>query len=100
MNIDEISVADLHALGADVTLIDVREDEEWAQSHVPHATHVALGTVPDHLDQFTGHPTYVMCKVGGRSLQACQFAAGHGHDVVNVSGGILAWIEAGYETNV
>jgi rhodanese-related sulfurtransferase len=98
--IEEISVADLHALGPDVVLIDVREDHEWADSHVPYAVHVALGTVPDHLNRFTGEPTYVICKVGGRSLGACDYAAAHGHQVVNVAGGMLAWLEAGYDTDV
>lgn len=97
--IREISVAELHALGTDVVLIDVREDDEWQESHVPHATHVALGTVPDHLDRFTGEPTYVMCKVGGRSLRACEFADAHGHDVVNVAGGMMAWLDAGYDVH-
>lgn len=100
MAIEEISVADLHALGPDVVLIDVRENDEWAESHVPHATHVALGTIPDHLHRFTGEPTYVICKVGGRSFGACDFAAAHGHDVVNVAGGMIAWIAAGYDTDV
>ena len=100
MAIEEISVADLHALGPGVVLIDVREDDEWVDSHVPYAAHVALGTVPDHLDRFTGDPTYVMCKVGGRSFHACEFASLHGHDVVNVAGGMLAWLEAGYDVQV
>ena len=100
MVIEEISVADLHALGPDVVLIDVREDDEWEDSHVPYATHVALGTVPDHLDQFSGSPTYVMCKVGGRSLRACEYASANGHAVVNVAGGMLAWVDAGYATDV
>ena len=47
----------------------------------------------------TGEPTYVMCKVGGRSLRACEFAAAQGHDVVNVTGGMLAWLEAGYDVH-
>ncbi len=97
MPIEEISVADLHALGPDITLIDVREDDEWADGHVGHARHVVLGTVPDNLDAFSGSPTYVMCKAGGRSMRACEFAAEQGHDVVNVAGGMLAWIDAGYE---
>lgn len=90
-------MAELHALGTDVVLIDVREDDEWAESHVAHATHVALGSVPDHLDRFTGEPTYVMCKVGGRSMRACEFAEANGHDVVNVAGGMMAWLDAGYD---
>lgn len=97
MAIEEISVADLHALGTEVVLIDVREDDEWAESHVPHAVHVPLGTVPDHLERFSGEPTYVMCKAGGRSLRACEFAAAQGRQVVNVTGGMLAWQDAGYD---
>ena len=96
MVVEEISVADLHGLGPDVVLIDVREHDEWADGHVPHARHVVLGTVPDHLDRFDGSPTYVICKIGARSLRACEFAAAHGHHVVNVTGGMLAWRSAGY----
>ena len=63
---------------------------------------VPLGTVPDHVDAFTGDgPTYVICKSGGRSMRACEFLAGQGVDgleVVNVAGGTLAWIASGRET--
>ena len=97
MNIDEISVAELHALGPDVVLLDVREDDEWSAGRVPHARHVVLGSVPERLDEFSGSPTYVMCKAGGRSLRACEFAAEHGHSVVNVTGGIMAWAAAGFD---
>jgi len=95
--IDEISVNDLHALGPDVTLIDVREDHEWTAGHVPHARHVVFATIPGRLDEFSGDPTYVICKVGGRSYRACEFAAADGHRVVNVAGGMLAWADAGFE---
>lgn len=97
MSIEEISVHELHALGSDVTIVDVREVHEWEQARLPHARHVALGTVPDRLDSFDGAPTYVMCQVGGRSMRACEFAAAHGHSVVNVAGGMIAWIDAGFE---
>jgi len=96
--VEEISVADLHALGAEVVLIDVREQDEWADGHVPYARHIPLGSVPERLADFTGAPTYVMCKVGARSLRAGEYAAAHGHHVVNVTGGILAWRAAGFET--
>lgn len=100
MAIEEISVADLHALGPDVVLVDVREEDEWADGHVPYAHHVVLATVPGNLDRFDGSPTYVICKAGGRSHHACEFAAGHGHRVVNVSGGMLAWVASGYDVAV
>ncbi len=97
MLVEEISVEDLHALGSETVVIDVRETDEWADGHVPHARHVVLGTVPDQLHRFDGSPTYVICKVGGRSLRACEFAAAQGHHVVNVSGGMLAWRSAGFD---
>ncbi len=90
----EISARDLAALGDDVRVIDVREPDEWAESHIPHATHVPLGTVPDRLDVFDGSPTYVICRSGGRSGRACEFASERGLDVVNVEGGMLAWLDA------
>jgi rhodanese-related sulfurtransferase len=95
--VEEVSVADLHALGPDVVLIDVRENDEWVDGHIPYARHVVLGTVPDHLDRFDGTPTYVICKVGARSLWACEFAAARGHHVANVTGGMLGWRSAGFD---
>jgi rhodanese-related sulfurtransferase len=97
MGIQEISVdelADLLEAGAD--LIDVREPHEFEQARVPGARLVPLGVVPEHLDAFaaTG-PTYVICRSGVRSLKACEFAAAVGHEVVNVAGGTLAWIDSG-----
>lgn len=83
--------------GDSLVLVDVREDDEWADAHVAGAVHVPLGTVPDQLDAFSGSPTYVMCKSGGRSARACEFAEMQGLDVVNVEGGITAWIDAGHD---
>lgn len=94
----QIEVDDLAALGPDVRLIDVREPDEWAAGHVPYAELVPLATVPDHLDRFDAAPTYVICRSGGRSSAACEFAAAQGLDVVNVVGGMLAWSAAGHDT--
>jgi rhodanese-related sulfurtransferase len=96
--IGEINVEDLAALGEGVRLVDVREPNEWAAGHVPWAVHLPLGQVPDGLDVFDGSPTYVICRSGGRSARACEFAEGHGLHAVNVVGGMLAWVEAGLAT--
>lgn len=105
MAISEITVEQLHVLlSADEStrLVDVREGDEWANSRIGRATHVVLGTVPEHLDAFgpdgAERPTYVMCKVGGRSFRACVYAEALGKNVVNVAGGMMAWWAAGYET--
>ena len=105
MAISEITVEQLRRLLAadeSIRLVDVREDDEWANSHIGQAMHVALATVPECLDAFgpdsAEHPTYVMCKVGGRSFRACEYADAHGKNVVNVAGGMMAWWAAGLET--
>lgn len=102
MDIAEIDVAALaEALEAgSARLIDVREPDEYAAVHVPGAELVPLGTVPDHLDRFTGPgPTYVICRSGARSMRACEFVAEHTDaEVVNVAGGTNAWVESGRPT--
>jgi len=101
--IPEITVDELLLLQAagDVRLVDVREDNEWIDSHIESAVHVALGTVPDRLDAFgddgATEPTYVICKVGGRSYRACEFAAAQGKNVVNVAGGMMGWWAGGHD---
>lgn len=104
MTIENISVAELQERLADgARLIDVREPDEYDEVRVPGAELVPLGTVGDHLDRFEGDgPTYVICRSGGRSMQACEFVeAQHldGVDVVNVAGGTMAWVEAGFDTD-
>ena len=89
---------ELVELGDAVRLVDVREHHEWHESRVPHAIHVPLGTVPEQLHLFDGEPTYVICKVGGRSFRACEFAAANGKQVVNVRGGMMAWLDADLDT--
>ena len=97
MSYEEITVDDLVALGPDVHVVDVREPDEWSDGHIPWAVHVPLGTVPDRLDAFSESPTYVICKAGGRSARACEFAAGQGLVTINVVGGMLAWEQAGFD---
>ena len=103
ITVDELVavLADAEKTGESVALIDVREDDEWADGHAAAATHVPLGTVQDRLDAFGADdaptPTYVICKAGGRSLRACEYAAAAGKNVVNVAGGMLAWGDGGHD---
>jgi rhodanese-related sulfurtransferase len=76
---------------AGATLLDVREDDEWAAGHAPDAVHLPMSQLIARLDEVPAGPLAVVCKVGGRSAQVTAFLAQRGHDVVNVSGGMLAW---------
>ena len=100
MSIQEITVDELEtalaAGDAEVRIIDVRETDEYVRGHVPGAVHIALGTVPDHVDAFSGPgTTYVICKSGARSMRACEFLADHGVSALNVAGGTMAWMLSG-----
>jgi rhodanese-related sulfurtransferase/rubrerythrin len=75
------------------TLLDVRQPEEYKESHIPGAKLIPLpemGTRTGELD--AGKPTIVYCAIGGRSRVAAQMLAGKGFkEVYNLSGGIKAW---------
>ena len=91
--VDTDRLADLLAGG--IRVIDVREPAEFEQARLQGATLIPLATVPQHVDEFRGEgPTYVICRSGGRSMQACKFLAEQGVDVVNVTGGLMAWISS------
>ncbi len=97
MAVRDVAVEDLEsALAAGATLIDVREPAEYAEARIEGSTLIPLSTVPDNVERFRSDSTvYVMCRSGGRSLAACEFVASLGLDVVNVEGGIMAWISSG-----
>jgi rhodanese-related sulfurtransferase len=99
MAIEEITVDRLAELLAEgVRVIDVREPAEFEQARLAGSTLVPLGTVPQRVDDFRGEgPVYVICRSGGRSMQACTFLVEQGADVVNVTGGLMAWISSGRE---
>ncbi|MET0729244.1 MAG: rhodanese-like domain-containing protein [Acidimicrobiales bacterium] len=96
----EIEVTELaaaHATGA--PLIDVREDDEYAEARVPGAQHIPLGDVVERVDELpTDVTVYVICARGGRSAKAVGFYRAQGIDAVNVAGGTLGWIDAGLPT--
>ena len=78
-------------------LLDVRENDEWETGHAPQAEHIPLSTlIFDREELPTDRQILVICKVGGRSVQATAVLRHSGFDAVNVAGGMLAWAESGY----
>jgi len=83
-------------------LVDVREADEWAQSHIKGATHIPLAQVSlDKMPAFAGKKLVMQCKAGGRSRAACGKLTNETSDlsVYNLEGGILSWIQAGYKVS-
>ena len=80
----------------ELTLIDVREVDEYAAGHVPGAALVPMSTVPARAVSLDpGRPVHVVCQSGGRSKAMASLLESMGFEVVNVAGGTAAWITAG-----
>ena len=100
MSIIEISVNQLaEFISKGLRVVDVRESDEYQAGHIPGAIHVPLATVPENTDVFKSDQTvFIVCRSGGRSMQACEFL--HENEVtnvVNVEGGTMGWIAMGHE---
>ena len=96
--IREIDVHELQerlARGAGVRLIDVREPWEAEINHIEGADLIPLGELPDRLAELDPQASYVVhCKMGGRSANAvAQMQQAGFRDVVNLEGGISAWVD-------
>ena len=78
-----------------VSVLDVREDVEWAYGHIQGALHVPLDQLPGRLDELPDGQVLVVCKVGGRSAQAVAYLSQLGRDAVNLDGGMVDWAAAG-----
>jgi hydroxyacylglutathione hydrolase len=79
--------------GRPLRVLDVRNDDEWAEGHVCDAVHVMGGYLPDRAAEFAGlGPVAVVCASGYRSTVAASVLERAGvAGVVNVIGGMQAW---------
>ncbi len=81
----------------DVVILDVREQNEWDEGHIPGAVFMPMGEVPSRLSEIpTDKTVIVQCRSGNRSNQVTDYLRGQGFtNVHNLSGGINAWQSAG-----
>ncbi len=82
------------------TVIDVRESWEFNEGHISGALLIPLAELPSRLDEIpTGRAIVLVCRSGGRSMQAYSYLKDQGiNDVHNMRGGMLEWVAAGYPT--
>ncbi len=76
-----------------ITLVDVREDAEWASGHIAGALHKPLSRLRDLVSTIPADkPVVFQCLSGGRSAQAVQLCRSLGlpHDT-HLGGGITLW---------
>lgn len=78
---------------AGAQLIDVRENDEWDAVHAQGATHIPMSEITGRIQEINpDRDIYVICHLGGRSAQVCQYLENSlGWDVINVEGGTNQW---------
>ena len=84
-------------------IVDVREDSEWNEQHIPGAIHIPLGQLNERipeLKQYKDSTVITQCKRGGRSAKALDVLKTAGFSkVYSMDGGIIAWEKAGLKTD-
>ena len=76
---------------AGACIVDVREEGEYALSHIKGAINVPLSQIRDRLDEIPkDQPVYLHCRSGQRSYNAVLVLQKYGYkQVFNVSGGFM-----------
>jgi rhodanese-related sulfurtransferase len=75
-------------------LLDVRTQEEWVSGRIPGAIHIPLDQVVARANEIPDQVVCV-CAVGARSARVTQYLIAHGHEAVNLDGGVYAWAADG-----
>ena len=103
--IKECTVADVvarRAAAEDFHLVDVREESEFAASHIADAVHIGKGVIERDIEQKipdSTAPIVLYCGGGYRSALAALNLQAMGYsNVISMDGGFRGWKEAGLET--
>lgn len=82
----------------EVRLVDVRARSEWEGGHIADARNVPLGEIAAAAPTIEDEsPVVLQCATGARSTMASSVLLANGvRNIVNLTGGIGAWREAGY----
>lgn len=87
----------------DAVFLDIRDDAEYRQGHIPDAVHIPLKQLPERvseLEKYRERPVIACCRSGNRSTMAGRILAKHGFEsVYNLDGGISAWQSANLPVN-
>lgn len=105
--VPQISVDELSSLILEqppLQILDVRWEPEYASGHVPRALQAPLSTLSQTIRNLSldpAKPTAVICAGGFRSSAATSILQQNGFaNLVNVTGGTTAWINAGHPVEI
>jgi Rhodanese-related sulfurtransferase len=91
--VEPAAVKGLVAAGGKLTIVDVRQPDEFAQGHIDGAILMPLGNLPNTYSNLPKKGKLIVyCRSGHRSAQAVQFLLDHGYsNAVSMNGGYIAW---------
>ena len=88
---------------ANVTYVDVRRPDEYAEGHIKDALFIPVDDILARIDELPeGQNLLFICAVGVRSGLACEMAAAMGIDserLFNIEEGTDTWIDSGHPTS-
>ena len=81
-----------------VIFLDVREQSEYDEGHIPDVKLIPMNSVMDRLSEIPKDKTVIVtCRSGNRSGQVTDYLRKQGFaNVHNMQGGLVAWQGAGY----
>jgi rhodanese-related sulfurtransferase len=101
-NVHEMSIEEYRrrvAAGERFVLVDVREDLEWAEGHIPGAIHIGKGVLERDIEQQLPDPEVPIvfqCRGGYRSVLAADSVARMGYTRTwSLAEGYRGWVERG-----
>jgi molybdopterin/thiamine biosynthesis adenylyltransferase/rhodanese-related sulfurtransferase len=81
-------------------VVDVREQDEWDEGHIPGAVHVPRGHLESRIERAapdSSRPIVVYCSAGNRSAFAAKTLGELGYeDVTSLAGGFTDWKRNGF----
>ena len=97
----EVTLDDLaDAMSRGAYVLDVREQEEYDEAHVPGVVLIPLGELETRISEVEdGSRVFVICRSGARSLKGADILEANGIDAVSVAGGTMGWIASGRPTD-
>jgi hydroxyacylglutathione hydrolase len=91
-NLPEATIEIVGPEAVGLTIVDIRQRNEYDAGHIPAAVHIELGSVPRAVDDVPPGRVTVMCGHGERAMTAASILAARGRaDVAVLAGGPQDW---------
>lgn len=95
--IKEITIDEMQQHNEPYVLLDIREDHEWLNGHLPEAMHLGKGIIERDIEQTVAdkkQKIVLYCGGGYRSALSAQTLQQMGYQqVLSLAGGYREWLE-------